>query len=318
MRRYGATVDSLIGIDAVTVDGKVIRVGADEHPDLFWGMRGGGGNFAIATAFDFQLHDAGPLVLAGRVIHASADGVEAFRHWRDVMDDAPDDLASTAVALRAPAGPIFPPDMHGKTVVAYVVAYVGDMRRADEAVEPLRSWGSPLLESLQPMPYLKLQSMQEAQHPWDVRMYARGGYLTELTDEFLHEAFAAVTEAPHTVDDAHALPGVAISRMGGAIDRVPDDAMAFSRKDAAYFWEGAALWESPADDGAYAAWARETGARLQGFGISEVYLNLTSEDGDERVRSAFAPAKYARLVELKNRWDPENLLRFNKNIRPTV
>jgi len=317
MRKFGVTVDSVVAINAVSVDGEIVRASAEENPDLFWGMRGAGANFAIATSFEFELRPLGPIVLAGLVVHSGENAAEALRFWRDTVHDSPDEVGSMALLTRAPAIPMFPPDLHGQPVVMFMMVYAGEIRDAEDALAPLREWGPPLAEMVAPMPYTAAQQMLENATPTDMRSYEKGGYIPVLSDDFLDKLVAGGESSPVPSPGRPDMGIVALSRMGGAIDRVPDDAMAFSRKGAGYFWDLITVWKDAQEDERWIGWPRALAATLAKDSASTSYINLSSDDDTRFLQAAYGPDKYARLVELKNTWDPHNLLRFNKNIPPS-
>ncbi len=323
MRSLGATVDNVRAIDAVTVEGKTVRASATENPDLFWGMRGGGGNFAIATAFEFQLHQFGPMVLAGLLLHPAERMREALRFAADYLDAAPREVMGICGLLRIPPVDPYPAALHGRLMAQIGVAYTGDLSQAEEALRPLRVFGPPEAELVGPMPYVVLQRIIEtslplAMTPPGVRSYEKGGYLSKVSDEVIETLALAAESAPETSGQPGHLAMASIWRMGGALDDVDEDAMAFSRAGAAYFWNIVTQWPNAGDDDEYMGWTRGVAQRLAPFSLGRFYVNLAAEDAGDRTSDAYGGAKYDRLVELKNRWDPENVLRFNKNIAPTA
>jgi FAD/FMN-containing dehydrogenase len=317
MRKFGVTVDSLVAINAVSVDGEVVHASAEENPDLFWGMRGAGANFAIATSFEFELHPLGPTVLAGVVLHDGERAAEAVRFWRDTVHDSPDEVGSMALLTRAPAIPMFPAELHGEPVVMLLMVYAGDVGDGEVALAPLREWGSPLADMVAPMPYTAAQQMLENATPTEMRSYEKGGYVPVLSDGFIDAVVAGIERSPVPSAGRPDMPIIALSRMGGAIERVPEAAMAFSRKGAAYFWDVITVWKDAQEDETWIGWPRAVAATLGKDSATTSYINLSSDDDTRFLRAAYGPDKYARLVELKNRWDPDNLLRFNKNIPPS-
>lgn len=321
MRKHGTTVDNVLAIDAVTVDGEVVRASADENADLFWAMRGGGGNFAIATSFEFQLHPFGPTVLAGAVMHPHARAGEMLRFWRDFMTDAPEEVASIATLIRAPALPMFPPELQGQVIAIMQVCYLGALDRAEEVLRPLREWGPPVADAVHAQSYVTVQMMPETMFPQTgtagaARWYAKSGNLTALSDEVIDIVVAAVGESPVATAGHPDLPIIALWRLGGALDSVPADAMAFTCTGSAYYWDSTVNWQDKDEDDRWISWELGLAAQLGPHSpASGLYLNFTSDDETAKVSRAFGP-KLARLAEAKRRWDPENVLRFNKNIQP--
>lgn len=318
MRRCGVTVDSLVAIDAVLVDGRPIRISLEDEPDLFWGMRGAGANFAIATSFEFALHPMPPRVLGGIVFYQFHEAVHVLRGWRDYMNAASENVTSLALLMRAPAGSAIPAELSGRLVIAITMAYVGeDQDRADHELQPLRRLGSPIADYVRAITYVELQQLTERQRTWRERDYEKGGYLAEtVRDGFIEDAVVGLETAPAASHGKGAVPFIALMRMGGAIDQINDGAMAFSRKNAAYWWDVVARWEHSDDDPSFVEWCRTVHAKLRPYGGRETYINLDVRDDAEWLRDAYGSEKYERLVVLKNKWDPSNVLRNNKNIPP--
>lgn len=317
MRKYGVTVDSVVAINGVAVTGDVVRASAEENPELFWGMRGAGANFMIATSFEFQLHSFGPVVLAGRVVHSGSDVSAAMRFWRDFMNDAPDELGSIAVLRQTPANSTSPGRMHQQPAVEFMVVHLGDVKQGEKNLQPLREWGTPHLDTVQPMTYTEAQQMIENSTPKRMRNYEKAGYISAVTDSFIEKLITGAAFSPipsGTLDRAI----VALWRMGGAIDRIPDEAMAFSRKDASYFWDIETMWRNPAEDERWSRWAADLAETLEKESMATSYVNRTVDDDTTFLGAAYGHDKFVRLVRLKNAWDPENLLCFNKNIPPSV
>lgn len=321
MRKYGATVDNLIGLDAVTLGGESIRISEDENADLFWGMRGAGGNFGIVTSFDFRLHEVGPIVLGGSIYHSEDRAVDALRFFREYMDDAPDEVMAIAFLSRGYTHPNTPAELHGdRTMVRIMVVHVGNPDDAAEVLRPLREWGPPVLETIRPTPYVEVQQAIECYLPVPIRVYEKGGYLPALTDGAIEAALGAMADAPVSHPERPDLQSgfnVAIWRLGGKLDRVPNDATAFSRENGAYMFGMLSLWAEPALDDQWITCTRNGYARIAPHMTEHAYLNLTMDSDDARIREAYGSEKYDRLVRLKDRWDPENLLRFGKNIPPS-
>ena len=321
MRKHGATADNLLALEAVTVDGEPIRVSPDDNAELFWGMRGAGANFAIVTSFEFQLHPVGPEVYGGPLIVEAARAREALGHWRDFMDSAPDEVSTMAFLLRCPRIAAVPSKWWGEPVLLLWMLAIGDRAEAERALAPLRRrvrpaedlWGPTTYVGVQQRtPQEQLYANRWAVDPhWRPRFYEKGGYLKTVSDDFLDGMVDSFHHAPATTGDA--TPIFILMYMGGAMARVPDDAMAFSR-DGLCWWEVDALWESTDDDTRLREWVAGTHSRLNRFAAEESYINLTMADDVEYLRRAYGPEKFERLIGLKRRWDPDNLLRHNKNI----
>jgi len=308
--KYGLACDNLISAEVVLADGSVVRASDDQHAELFWGLRGGGGNFGIVTEFEFRLHPLGPIVLAGMALFPVERAPQVLRRWRDWADAAPDELSTGCAVLVAPPEPFVPPELQGKPVLGIPVLYVGGAEDGAEIVQPLRDLG-PAADLVAPMPYTAFQAIQDAAAPAGVRAYCRGEYMRDLSDAaidtFLAYAVDLALNAP--------LSQMVIFRIGQAIAAVPDEATAFSHRDARYLFHPISGWTDPADDERMIAANREFAAAMRPFDTGAAYLNFTLE-GD-RVRGAYGQRKYARLVALKDTYDPGNLFRLNQNIKPS-
>jgi len=317
MRSVGCTVDNVRAINVVTVDGEPLRVSEDNQPELFWGMRGAGANFAIATSFDFELHPVGPMVYGGLIAYAGTDTRELLASWRDYMDSAPDTLSGAANVMRCPVAPIFPPELHGEFITTLLMVYTGPADEADAVFAPFREWG-PIADLTGPVPYAQLQRMLEEMRPWRERFYEKGGYISDFSDEFIDQIVSAALEAPMPSDNVQGIPVTMLMKMGGAVDRVDNNAMAFSRSDASYFFDVSAMWQSPLDDAPFIQWCRDLYKQLEPLTSKESYINFTANDDPQWLRGAYGPEKYDRLVALKDRWDPTNVLCHNRNIAPSA
>ena len=329
MRKCGATVDSVRAVNGVTVEGQLVRASVEENPELFWAVRGAGSNFLIATSFEFDLHAVGPEVVAGVALVPGKHARELLRLWRDVVADADRDI-SVQVALICPLAnhPSTPPELWEKPLVHVRMLYLGDHAKADGALRPLREGISrfqPYLHTFGPMPYTEYQrrspqeedvvrQQQTGFAEYRPRAYQKGGYTNDMSDAFIDGIVDGFESAPRGASGA-GTPIYTMMRMGGAVAEVPEEAMAFSRKGD-WWWEVAGWWDDPEDDEAWIAWTRGVYDRLGPFSISEGYINLTVSDDVEYLRGLYGPAKFDRLAALKRKWDPENHLRFNKNVPP--
>jgi FAD/FMN-containing dehydrogenase len=308
--KHGLTCDNLISAEVVLADGGVVRASEQENPDLFWGIRGGGGNFGIVTKFELRLHDLGPIVMAGLAMWPLACAREVMRAWRDIADAAPDELSTAAVFITAPPEEFVPDHLKGQTVVGVAAIYVGDVNAGEHAVRPIKDL-APEVDLIQPMPYTAFQAIVDATAPPGMRSYWRGEYMHELTDDAI-EVFAG--RAPELVAAGFPLTQALFFRIGQAVKAVPEEGTAFSHRDAEYMLHPICVWSDPADDDRMIAGSRAFCDAMRPFTTGAAYLNFSAED---RVREAFGVAKYARLVALKDRYDPDNLFRLNQNIVPS-
>lgn len=310
-RKFGLTVDNLTAVHIVTAAGELVRASASEHPDLFWAVRGGGGNFGIATSFEFKLHALGPEVLSGLIVHPFADAAALLPQFRRIVADAPDELTVWAVMRQAPPLPFIPTEWHGKDVLIFAACYSGDMKDGEKAVKPLRALGKPIVDVIGPHPFTGWQAAFDPLLTPGARNYWKSHDFADLSDG----AIKAI------VDAASRLPGpeceVFIAHVGGAMGRVAPDAMAWSNREAHFIMNAHTRWRDPAQDARCIAWARQLFDATAPFATGSVYVNFMPEDEPGRVEKAYGK-NYRRLAEIKRRYDPENLFRMNQNIRPTA
>jgi FAD/FMN-containing dehydrogenase len=311
MRKYGATVDNLLSADLVTAEGQLVRASAEENPELFWGIRGGGGNFGIVTSFEYRLHPVGPTVLAGPIFHPLERAGEVLRFYRGFIRDAPDELTTIFHLRVAPPLPFLPEDLHGKPIVMIGACYAGTPEDGVEVLRPLKEFGAPLVDLLEPKPYLALQSMFDASVPHGWHYYWKSLELPPLTDasiDTLVEHASALT-SPKSY--------CIVFQLGGALSRVGETETAFSQRDAAHDVNINAVWtEADPESERHIAWTRDFYDAMQPHSRGGVYLNFLGEEGPDRVREAYGATSYERLVQLKRAYDPTNFFRLNQNIEP--
>ena len=309
MRKYGLTIDQLLSVDLVTADGDLVRASEDENADLFWGVRGGGGNFGIVTEFEFRLNPVGPHVMAGPVFWSMDDAPRVLRFYREWIAGSPDPLMTIAVGRRAPALPVVPPELVGKHVVAIAACYAGPVEDGQRAVEPLKRFGSPVLDLCRPKPFLDHQKMFDPSFPHGWSYYVRSCDVAALTDDVIDTTveYGRRIKSPIT--------SLGLWQMGGAVGRVEDSATAFNGRQAGFTFNinGNSMTADGFD--AERAWARSCWSALAPH-HSSVYVNFLMEEGEERVRQAYGAAKYDRLKALKRKYDPSNVFSLNQNIRP--
>ncbi|GMQ81047.1 MAG: FAD-binding oxidoreductase [Rhodothermia bacterium] len=307
--KYGLTLDNLVSAEIVTADGQLLRVSSNEHPDLFWAIRGGGGNFGVVTFFEYRLHEIGPMVLGGQIIHPFESARDVLQLYRDFMAQAPDEAACYPVVFRVPPLPIFPEEYHGKSALSLVVYYSGELAAGEEVLRPLREFGDPILDSVQPMDFILMQQSFDEGLPAGQRYYSRAQYLTDLSDEVI-DIF---------IEHTGALPGpftiVFFDSIGGAVARIDPSATAFPHRNAAVSIHILAGWADSGDDLASISWVSAFHEALTPYSTGSVYVNTLSWGEESRIKSAYGQ-NYERLSELKNKWDPENLFRMNQNIKP--
>ncbi|NDU76278.1 FAD-binding protein [Actinomadura sp. DSM 109109] len=309
--KYGLACDSLVSAQVVLADGSIVRASEEENPELFWGIRGGGGNFGVVTEFEFRLDALGPTVFAGLTFFPVERAREVMRGWRDWVDGAPDEVSTACAVMTAPPEPFVPAELQGKQVFGVIAMFVGPAEHGAEAMRPLRDLG-PAVDLLAPMPYTDFQAIIDPTAPPGYRGYWRGEYMRELSDDAVETYLSyagglAARGAP--------LSQMVVFRIGQGVAKVPDEATAFSHRDARYLFHPISVWEDASADEAMISETRAFAAAMRPFGTGASYLNFTAEGN--RVRDAYGEEKYARLVALKDFYDPANLFRLNQNIRPT-
>jgi FAD/FMN-containing dehydrogenase len=310
MRKHGLTCDNLLAVDLVGADGQLVRASEREQPELFWGVRGGGGNFGVITAFQYRLHEVGPTVLAGPIMFPAADAGELLRFYRDFAEAAPEELTTVVNLRHAPPLPFIPEHLHGLPVASVVVCWAGPIDRGERVLEPLRSHGRPLLDLIAPKPYLAHQATFDATVPHGLHYFWRSEYLNALDDQVID------TLVEHAWENRSPSSYTIMFQLGGAIRRVPDEATSFSGRSAGFAVNisAVALADRYAEQ---ADWARRFGQALHPLSAG-VYMNFLSDEGQDRVRAAYGAAKYERLAAVKKVWDPGNFFHRNQNIRPSA
>jgi FAD binding domain/Berberine and berberine like len=309
-RKYGLTIDQLLSVDLITAEGELVVASETENPDLFWGIRGGGGNFGVVTQFEFRLNPLGPNVVAGPVFWSIEESPEVLRFYRDWIAGAPDELMTIVLHRKAPPLPFVPRELHGKLVVAVICCHAGSVAAGEEAVAPLKAFGSPVLDLCEPKPFLEHQSMFDPSFPHGRWYYMRACDVAELTDEVID---ITVEHATRIRSPLTAFP---IWQMGGAISRVGDDETAFDGRGAGHTFNITAATADRDGFDAEREWVRDFWSALEPHQTDGTYVNFLMNEGEERVREAYGSQKYERLKALKGRCDPGNLFRLNQNIPP--
>jgi len=309
MRKHGLTIDQLVSVDLITASGEFVKASERENADLFWGVRGGGGNFGIVTEFEFRLNPLGPQVMAGPVFWMMDDAPSVLRFYRDWVAECPDELMTIVVQRRAPALSVVPPDLVGKQVIAVVACYSGPVDEGERLMRPLKSFGSPVLDLCMPKPFLAHQSMFDPSFRRGCWYYVRSCDVGGLEDDVID----AMVEHGRKITSP--ITSVALWQMGGAVARVGEDETAFHGRNAGFTFNINGNSETGEGFEAERQWARDYWTALEPYHTS-VYVNFLMEEGEERVRQAYGAAKYDRLKALKRKYDPTNLFRMNQNIRP--
>jgi FAD/FMN-containing dehydrogenase len=313
MRKHGLTVDNLLAAEVVTAEGSTVQASADEHPDLFWALRGGGGNFGVVTSFRFALHPLGPTVMAGPVFWAADDTAEVLCFYRDFAAEAPDELGTVVRLGTVPPLPVIPENLHWRPAVAIACCYAGAVEDGERALRPLRRFGRPLVDLLAPLPYVAFQGGLDDTVPHGWHYYWKGTNLAGLSDDVI----AVIADHAYAAGSPRSYG--AIFHMGGAVSRIPHDATAYAGRGVAHTMSIDAVW-LPGESGEHAAaepaWARRFHQALDPNRVG-VYVNfLDSDDDSGRVREAYGDQIYRRLAEVKAKYDPDNAFHHNKNIQP--
>jgi len=302
MRSFGLACDNLLSVELVTAAGRRVTASATENAELFWAVRGGGGNFGVVTSFEFRLHPVGPIV-GGMFIHPFDRALDALRFYREATRSMREDLTVFAAMLTPPDSP---------PVIAFAVAYHGAPEEADASLAALRAFGPPVADQVGAMTYVQLQQMMDEALPPGLQVYWRSEFLSTLDDDALLEALVAQYAA-----GTSPLNILLLEQMGGAVGRVPRDATAFPHRDAAYNLAIVSRWTDPAERDTHTQWARDTHAAVRPWATG-VYVNyLGVGEGADRVREAYGDAHFRRLVAVKDTYDPENVFRLNQNVPPS-
>ncbi|HEX2461144.1 MAG TPA: FAD-binding oxidoreductase [Vicinamibacterales bacterium] len=298
--KFGMTVDNLLGADVVLADGRLVHASSTEHPDLFWALRGGGGNFGVVTSFEYRLHEVGPLIIGGLVVHPFPRAKEVLKFFGDFLRTAPDELVAAAVLMTAP---------DGNKACGIAVAYPGDIAEGERLVAPIKQFGPPVMDVIGPMPYLAQQALIEAAMPPNVLNYWKAEFLRDVSGGLIDVAVDAYASAPSPMSSILFYP------IRGAASRVSPDDTAFPHRRG-YHFGIYSLWTDPSQNDQNIAWVRQTCTGVQSFVSGGVYVNeLGEDDGVDRVEMAFGP-NYDRLQRIKATYDPNNVFRLNANIAP--
>jgi len=311
-RRFGWSCDNVLSMEVVTADAHVVRASEEQNTDLFWGLRGGGGNFGVVTSFEYRLHPVGPEVMAGAIAWRAEAAHDVLEMYRTLSEQAPPELTCVAVLRMAPPAPWLPEDVHGKPIIALFICHSGPVEEGEKLVAPIKAFGSPAGDVVQRRPYVSQQALLDATQPKGRRYYWKSEYLPELRPDLLTKVIEHAQRiiSPHSV--------IILFPIDGAIQGLPEDHSAVGNRNANVVLNITASWEKAEDDAANIEWARAAWRELRRFSTGGTYVNfLTEEEGDERVRAAYGKS-YERLVEAKTKWDPRNLFRMNKNIPPRV
>ena len=300
-RKHGLTCDNLVAAEIVTADGRLLKANATENADLFWAIRGGGGNFGIVTTFEYRLFPVGPVLLAGSVLYDYAQARDAMRFYHEFSRKAPDELSVDAALVTVPSGERF---------FSISPCYVGPIDEGERVLKQLREHGAPVEDRIAPVSYLQIQSAGDAIFPRGRRYYWKAQFLREISDEAINVLLATYATAPRE-------SLLVLQQVGGAIARVPIAETPYANRDALYDCFPISIWDNPAEDVAHIRWARDLWDEMRPFSTGGVYANNLGEEGTDRVQAAYGE-NFPRLVALKNKYDPTNFFRLNQNIKPAL
>ena len=310
-RLHGYAADNLIGAGLITADGRAVWASEDENADLFWGLRGGAGNFGVVTSFEYRLHEVGPMVMGGMVIWPVEMAGDVLRFYREFIADAPDEVGGGVAIITAPPAPFVPPEMQGKHAVAIIACAFTDPERGQELLRPIREFRSPAIDIVGPMPYTAVQQLLDPGNPPGLYNYWKAELFQELTDELIDLSAGHGDKMPQS----HSL--LFFQPLGGKITRIPDNANAITARHAGWALHCIGVWETQEETEAELAWVKAWGPLIEPFKLAGIPLTFSADTGDERVRATYGEEKYARLVALKDKYDPENVFRLNQNIKPS-
>jgi FAD/FMN-containing dehydrogenase len=309
-RKYGLTVDSLISAEVVTADGRLVVASPERDADLFWALKGGGGNFGVVTGFEFDLHEVGPMLYGGMMLFPIDAAVDLLKAYRGFMEGAPDEICGGSAVLCAPPEEFVPEEIRGRPVLAVIACYVGPVDAGERAFAPLREWG-PALEMLGPMPYMAVQGLIDPGNPPGRHHYWKAGLLGELGDEAI-ETFVA-----HASDVVSPFTASLMLPLGGAFARVPDGSTPLAYRGAKWNYHLLGQWSDPAEAQRNIDWVRAFDLAMADYAEAGVYVNFVGDPSASALEAGFGPDNYARLAEIKREFDPENVFHNNSNIPPT-
>ncbi|WP_254533494.1 FAD-binding oxidoreductase [Natrinema gelatinilyticum] len=311
-RRFGWAVDNLLEVEIVTADGRVRRASREDHEELFWAVRGAGHNFGVVTSFTFQLHEIGPTVYGGLIAWPAERSDEVLETYRRLTTSAPRELTAFLILMRAPPAPFVPAEAQGKRIVAMTVCYSGDLADVEEVLAPIRSLDDPVVDLLQEQPYTRLQSSLDATEPKGMHYYWKTEFATELTDDLLSTLDELSTECPIPMAQ------LVVIHLGGALNERDESDGAVGNRDVRFVYGAAGMWEPDEPQAEqFRQWVRDAWKRIRPFSTGSTYINFqTGEESDERIQVTYGD-NHDRLVEVKTAYDPDNVFRSNRNVRPT-
>jgi FAD/FMN-containing dehydrogenase len=311
MRKHGLACDNLRSAEIVTADGRTLTASAEENPDLFWGLRGGGGNFGVVTSFEFELHEVGPTVCAGAVFYDGERAEEVLRFYREYCEGLSEEATTLANLITAPPAPFLPEEWHGRKLVALIGCYAGDPEEGAKVLAPLRELGDPVADLIGPMPYVGMQSLIDALWPHGTQAYMKAGYLREIDDHAISEMARFHQGATSPSSEIH------VQHFGGAVARVGGSETAYGERQAPFVLNVIAVSHDESEFEPHVEWAQQLYAALEPSLTGSAYINFLSDEGADRVQAAYGAENFARLRALKDRYDPTNLFHRNQNVPPS-
>jgi FAD/FMN-containing dehydrogenase len=314
VRKYGLTCDNLLSVELVTADGSVVQVSESQNAELFWALRGGGGNFGVVTKFELALHPVGPVVLGGVIFYPGEQATQVMNGWCDLLEDMPDELSTTVSLTTAPPAPFIPGEWHYQKVAAVIACWAGDSADGENVVKPLRTLGTLITDLLGPIPYVDLQQLVDPAWQAGAANYFTSAFLDRLPEKSIE----ALTDYHGSSADLPVQAELHIHHLGGAVARVTAANSAFPDRSSRFVINCLARTPDPADLSPHVAWARAARDAMAAYGKGGMYVNFAGEDGVDNVRASYPAAIYARLQAVKNHYDPFNVFRFNINISPTT
>jgi FAD/FMN-containing dehydrogenase len=309
-RRWGYTADNVVGMDVVTAAGRLVRASSEENQDLFWGLRGGGGNFGVVTGIDYTLYPVGPEIVGGVVAWPASEASKVLELYRSLVEEAPPELTLAILMRPAPAAPWLPKEWHGKPIVGLLACHSGKTEEGEKVVAPIKAFGTPIGDVLVRRPYAQLQTLFDAANPKGRRYYWKSEYLPRIEPALCEKAIehASTIRSPHSA--------VILFQLKGALNRMSEEHSPAGNRDACYVFNLAASWEKAEEDEIHVAWTRQAWNDMRRFGTGGNYINfLTEDESQERIEAALGKSIH-RLGEIKSKWDAKNIFRTNRNIRP--
>ena len=314
VRKYGMTIDNLQSVEMVLANGKRISASPDENSDLFWGVRGGGGNFGIVTSFNYRLHPVGPEIYGGALFYPVSKAKELLQFYNKWTQSMPDELSTMSAFIIAPPEPFVPKELVGTPMIVVGICYTGKKEEGDKLVKPLRDLTPPAIDLVGPIPYVALQGMFDATAPKGIHTYWRTHYLNDLNDKTID----TLVEQTSNLKNLSPYSALHIHHWEGAVKKVKPEDTAFSHRDARFVINIVGMWMAENDPNKHINWVRNFSDAVKQFSTGNQYLNFMADTGEDKVMAAYGKEKYTKLVQLKNKYDPENLFHLNQNIKPSL